>query len=150
MTSLRFKRLVPMALTAHFCVAGAVCLDPATHLSGYKLPLGSEVRTAEAILIGRALSEQGLREDPSDPTGVTAHNVTIEVLATLKGNPRNLIVIRNENTSSRYPMSVGEEHVLFISRDAHGLQVDSCGNSGPMPAARQLVKEIETELKSSK
>src|SRR5690242_12252854 len=143
MTSLRFRRLIPMALTAHFCVAGAVCLDPATHLSGYMVPLGSEVRTAEAILIGRVLSEHGLREDPSDPIGVTAYNVTIEVLAKLKGSPQKLIVIRNENTSSRYPMSVGEEHVLFISRDGHALQVDSCGNSGPLPAAKPLVKQIQ-------
>jgi hypothetical protein len=121
-------------------------LNPKTLVSGYKIPLETEVRTAEGIVVGRVLSEQGLQEDPTDPDGYTAYNMIVRVQVSLKGNLRNIIVIRSENDSSRYPMSVGEEHILFISRDRHGLWVDSCGNSAAMPEGRQLVKPIEAEL----
>lgn len=139
--------LALLALACHVCTASAACLDPKTFTSGYKIPLDSKVQTAEAIVIGRVLAEQGLQEDPSDPDGFTAHIVTIKVLASLKGKLPNVTVIRNENTSSRYPMSVGEEHILFVSRDGHELRVDSCGNSAPMPDGKQLVKQIQMGLR---
>jgi hypothetical protein len=122
--------------------AGAACLDPKTHVSGYKIPLASEIRTANAIVIGRVLSERGLREDPNDPDGYTAYDVRIEVIDRLKGRLPRVIIVRNDNTSARYPMSVGEEHLLFVSRDGNELRVDSCGNSSAMPAGDQLVKQI--------
>jgi hypothetical protein len=141
---------VLLALASHVCTASAVCLDPKTFTSAYKVPLGLEVRTAEGIVIGRVLSERGLQEDPADPDGITAYNTTIGVLSSLKGDWPNVIVIRNENTSSRYPMSVGEEHVLFVSRIGSELFVDSCGNSAAMPDGTQLVNRIQTELQQLK
>lgn len=132
------------------CTASAVCLDPTTFVSGYRVPLASEVRAASGIVIGRVLSEKGLREDPTDPDGYTAYHVTVRVISRLKGNLPNVIVIRNENTSARYPMSIGEEHLLFVSKDAQELWVNSCGNSSAMPEGRQLVKQIRVELQRLK
>jgi hypothetical protein len=40
--------------------ACAACLDPETSISGYKLPLETEVRSAQVLIIGRVLSEQRL------------------------------------------------------------------------------------------
>jgi hypothetical protein len=117
---------------------------------GYKIPLKTEVRTAEAIVIGRVLSEDRLQEDADDPDGVTATNVTIKVLKKLKGTLSGVIVVRNENTSSRYPMSVGEEHILFVSRTNRGTWIDSCRNSEVMPDGGQVVKEVQTQLRSLK
>lgn len=54
-------RLGLLALPSHICTAGAVCFDPKTFISAYKVPLDSEVRTAEAIVMARVLSEQGLQ-----------------------------------------------------------------------------------------
>lgn len=144
------SRLVLLALALHLCTASAVCLDPKTFISGYKAPLHSEVRTAEAIVIGRVMSEQGLKEDPTDPDGYTAYNMTIRILTSLKGNLPNLIVIRNENTSSRYVMEVGEEHILFVSRHGRELWVDSCGNSTAMSEGKQLANQIHAELQKLK
>jgi hypothetical protein len=139
-----------LVLAAHPPPAYAVCFYPGTDRSGYKIPLKTEVRTAEAIVIGRVLSEDRLQEDADDPDGVTASNVTIKVLKKLKGTPSGVIVVRNENTSSRYPMSVGEEHILFVSRTNHGTWIDSCGNSEVMPDGEQVVKEVRTQLRSLK
>jgi len=132
------------------CSADAVCLDPTTFVSGYKIPLASEVRAADGIVIGRVLSEQGLREDPADSDGYTAYNVTVRVITRLKGNLPSVIVIRNENTSARYPMSIGEEHLLFVSKDDEGLSVNSCGNSSLMPEGAQQVQTIRAQLQKLK
>jgi hypothetical protein len=119
-------------------------------VSGYKIPLASEVRAADGIVIGRVLSEQGLSEDPTDPDGYTAFNVVIRVVARLKGNLPDVIVIRNENTSARYPMSIGEEHLLFVSKNGQGLWVNSCGNSSAMPDGKQQVGKIRVQLRKLK
>jgi len=130
--------------------AGAVCIDPATLVSGYVIPLDEELRRADAIVVGRVLSARALREDPADPDGVTADDLTLEVLDSLKGHLNGEIVVRNENTSARYPMAIGEKHLLFISRGGGSLSVDSCGNSIRMPAGKKLVREIRLTLKKLK
>jgi hypothetical protein len=139
-----------LIIAAHLHAACAACLDPKTGISGYKLPLETEVRTAQAIITGRVLSEQRLQEDPTDPDGVTACNFTIKVLSKLKGRPPGVIVVSNENTSSRYPMSVGEEHILFVSRTNREMWINSCGNSDVLPRGERVVKEIRTQLRASK
>lgn len=139
-----------VVLAAHLSGAYAVCFYPRTERSGYKIPLKIEVRTAEAIVIGRVLSEQQLQDEADDPDSVTASDVTIKVMKKLKGTLPSTIVVRNENTSSRYPMSIGEEHILFISRTNRGTWIDSCGNSAVMPDGEQVIKEVRTQLRASK
>lgn len=139
-----------LTIAAHLPAVCAACLDPKAGISGYKLPLETEVRSAQAIIIGRVLAEQRLQEDASDPDGVTASNYKIEVLNRLKGRLPAEIVVRTENTSSRYPMSVGEEHILFVSRTNRETWIDSCGNSDVLPRGERVVKEIRTQLRASK
>jgi len=127
---------------------GAACLDPKTFVSGYTVPLSSEIRTADAIVIGRVLAEQGLREDPADPDADKAFNVKVQVITRLKGRLPRVVVIRNDNTSARYPMSVGEEHLLFVSRDRQGLWINSCGNSSAMPEGKKFIGQIRAQLQS--
>ncbi len=134
-------------LGTHISAVYGVCLDPETYKSGYKIPLKTEVVTAKSIVIGRVLSAHLLQEDADDPDGITASNVTIKVLTKLKGTLPNVIVVRNENTSSRYPMSVGEEHILFVSRTNREMWIDSCGNSDVMPNGEQVVRKIRAQLR---
>jgi hypothetical protein len=47
-------------------------------------------------------------------------------------------------------MSVGEEHILFVSRTNRGMWIDSCGNSEVMPDGEQVVKEVRTQLRALK
>lgn len=136
-----------LVLAAHLDPSSAVCFYPGSDKSGYKVPLKTEVRTAEAIIVGRVLSDHGLHEDADDPDGITASSVQIEVLKKLKGNLPGVIVVRNENTSSRYPMAVGEEHILFLSRTGDETWIDSCGNSEVLANGVQLVSKIQTQLR---
>lgn len=139
-----------LVLASPLPAAYAVCLDTETYKSGYKVPLKAEVRTAQAIVIGRVLSEQSLKEDADDPEGVTASNFAIKVLVKLKGSLPRVIVVRNENDSSRYPMAAGEKHILFLSRTNVETWIDSCGNSEVMPQGEQVVKEVRAELRALK
>lgn len=153
------QQTIPMKSTAHLFLpilaavmhvgaAHALCLDPKSGISGYKLPLQSEIQSADAIVVGRVLAENGMQEDRNDPDGVTAYDVTIKVQAILKGKLPNVFSVWNENTSARYPMSVGEEHVLFISQGRDGqFFVDSCGNSSLTSKRNDFVKQIRAELK---
>ena len=139
-----------LVLGAHVPAAYPVCLDPGTGKSGYKIPLKREVRTAEAIVIGRVLSERRLQEEADDPDGIMASNVTVKVLKKLKGTLSGVIVLRNDNTSSRYPMSVGEEHILFVARTNHDMWIDSCGNSDVMPDGEQVARKVRAQLRATK
>ena len=140
------RALMGLTLALHLGVVGAVCMNPRTWVSGYKVPLAQEIREAEAVVIGRVVSEQPLQEDPADPVGVTSYNVSVRVLARLKGNVPDVLVIRNENTSSRYAMGLGEEHILFVSRFGADLRVDACGNSNLRAKAPQLARKIQRQL----
>lgn len=142
--------LVLLGQGSLICTADAVCLDPKTFVSGYRIPLASEVVSADAIVVGRVLSERALTEDPADPEGVTAYDVTVKVVTRLKGDVPDRLILRNENTSARYPMSVGEEHILFVSRDRRQPWVDRCGNSSPMPAGRPVVARIQAQMRNAK
>ncbi|MCA1858127.1 hypothetical protein LE190_19650 [Massilia oculi] len=138
--------LLLLALLVHSVPAHAVCRDPVSGRSGYKLPLAEEVHTAEAVIIGRVLSEQRVQEDPDDPEGLTASRLGIKVLKKLKGSLPGVIIVENENTSSRYPMSVGEEHILFISSANRGKWIDSCGNSEAMPGGQLVARKVRALL----
>jgi hypothetical protein len=76
--------------------------------------------------------------------------VTIKILKNLKGSLPSVIVVRNENTSSRYPMSVGEEHILFVSRTDHEMRIDSCGNSEAGRGGEHVAKEVRPQLRALK
>jgi hypothetical protein len=141
-----FAKVLLFVLTAHIGESDAVCIDPKTYVSGYKIPLNEEIRFADAIIVGRILAQHGLKEDPAAPDDYTAYNVTIKVLRSLKGSLTNVISVRNENTSARYPMSVGEEHILIVSRNSKTLWINSCGNSASARGSGQLEKQIRAEL----
>ncbi|MYM68173.1 hypothetical protein GTP45_15235 [Pseudoduganella sp. FT55W] len=128
--------------------ANAFCLAPQTEISGYKIPLDDEIKTAQSIIVGRVIQKNELKEDATDPVGITAYTIKIKVKTRLKGKLPDTISVRDENTSARYGMLLGEEHVLFISEDRDGtLWVDSCGNSAPAFRSQDLIKKIEAELR---
>ena len=126
--------------------AGAVCLDPKTMVSGYRVPLTSEIRSSQAIAIGKVIETSPLQEDRDDPDAVTAYLHTIRVLRQLKGRLPAVISVRVDNDSSRYAMSVGEEHLLFFTLSGSTLSVDSCGNSWQLPQGADVLRQVESLL----
>lgn len=126
--------------------ASALCLDPRTFASGYQVPLIEEVRSAAVIVTGKVVGGQELREDADDPQGVTAHLWTVRPIRPLKGHVPRLLMLRVENTSGRYPIQAGEEHLLFLARDGKHFLVDGCGNSSALPEAAAVLTQLEAML----
>ena len=80
-----------------------------------------------------------------DPQGVEDTIYTVRVLEVFKGKPDHLIKITSENTSSRFPMDIGEKYLLFITGDGQARFIDSCGRSGPVAdraAEIQVLKKV--------
>ena len=142
-----------VAFLGSACVASstarAVCLDPKTYLSGYHVPLAEELSSSYAIIVGQVL-EQHAVIDPTDPDNVIASIYTVHALKTLKGQVPQTITLRAENDSGRYPMSMGETHLLFLSKLESGLgadyYADSCGSSSLLPKGNAILRQVETQL----
>lgn len=104
--------------------ASAFCLD------GRHPSVAEETRDSVAVVIGTLKSVRNLSEDTSDPGGVTATVYTVNVLRQLKGKVASVILIRSDNTSSRFVMEKNRRYRLFLGAAGSEFVVDSCGNSG--------------------
>lgn len=67
---------------------------------------------------------------------------TVEIQEIFKGNPTNPIVIFSENSSGRFPMSVGETYVLFVHYELGRYQIDNCGNSGLLSEKQDSIQVL--------
>lgn len=140
------RHVVALAALVTASQAPALCLDPRTSASGYLVPLAEEVRSADVIVTGKVVRGQVLREDASDPQGVTAHLWTVRSIRQLQGRAPRLLTLRVENTSGRYPMQLGEEHLLFLTRDDKHFLVSGCGNSSALPQGMAVLTRVQAML----
>jgi hypothetical protein len=115
-------------------------------VSGYRVPLNSEIRFSQAIVTGKVIKTSPLQEDRDDPDGVTAYLHTVRVLRQLKGRLPAVISVRVNNDSGRYAMSAGEEHLLFFTMSGSTLSVDGCGNSRQLPQGADVLRQVEAQL----
>ena len=132
-----------------FCwqVAHAVCLDPKTFISGYKVPLKNEIVSSQSIVVGKVIEKIDLYEDKSYPQDITANLYTISIKQILKGSVEKTIKIKSENDSGRYIMDVDEEHLLFLTKEHQYFSVDSCGNSSILPEGNETLKKVKLYFK---
>jgi hypothetical protein len=142
-------KLICGILLSLFCwqLAHAVCLDPKTLISGYKVPLNDQIVSRESIIVGKVIKKLDLHEEKSDPQDITATLYTIRVKQILKGVIIKTIKIRSENDSGRYIMDVGEEHLLFLTKEDRYFRVDSCGNSSILPKGNKTLQMVKQYLK---
>ncbi len=132
------------AMPAH--AAYAVCLNPKTLVSGYKVDLREEIKSSAFIVIGRVTEAHALTEKSADPEDITAYIYTVRVLKRIKGTLPSVVHFRSENNSGRYPMTVGERHLLFLTRKGRYFEADSCGNSSLMPQGQATLAQLKAVL----
>jgi hypothetical protein len=80
---------------------------------------------------------------PDDPEGVADTVYTVRVVRVFKGKPGRVLTITDENTSSRFPMAIGKEYLLFVRTFPDGNFVDSCGKSGLLERSKEELAEVE-------
>lgn len=125
-----------LALLSPVADSPAMCLD------GRPPSVRDEFTSSAAVVVGRVSKQSELQEDAADPNGVSAILYRVEVRRRLKGTVDHFIQLRSDNTSTRFPMELGEDYLLFLSRDGHTYFVDSCGNSAPAKQAASVIAEI--------
>lgn len=79
------------------------------------------------VFVGKVIAKKDVAESRDYYEG---DEYTVQVQDIFKGLPTNPIIIYSENSSGRFPMSVGEEYVLFVYYNLGRYQIDNCGNSG--------------------
>ena len=116
--------LVALFIAFAFPVASsAACV-----LGNYSVP--AEYQRSEAVISGVA-TDAHLVPDREDPESFSSISYTIKVTQSFHGSLRSQVTIFSENSSGRFPMELGTEYVLFLSRQGHNLVADNCGNSAP-------------------
>jgi hypothetical protein len=131
-----FYLLLVALLAAHPVLGFAYCTDN-RHPS-----VDEEILNSEAVVIGEVVKETPLLEDTSDPEGLTATTYQVHALKRLRGHATDSIVIRSENTSSRFAMELSKRYVLFLQRDGQSYFIDNCGNSGLLSKSKKVIKAI--------
>lgn len=134
-----------LLMTIAVASASAVCLDPKTGLSGYRKPLSEEVSSTEFIAIGKITKEGPIQggHDDTDPY----INYKVMITRQLKTSLPKVIIVKMELNSGRYVMNVGEEHLLFLTKEKDHFFVSSCGNSSVLPGGNSVLKKVEEQLK---
>jgi len=147
----RFPMALLVVLAALPSVASALCTDPKTWVSGYRVPLHEELKASIAIVIGNVIEERKVFETPEDPE---AYSVifTVHVEQVLKGNPLKVFKLRMDLDSGRYSMGVGEKHLLFITKwrwKVRGADyvINSCGNSSTLPEGEETLSQVNQALR---
>ncbi len=114
--------------------AQALCTD------GRRPSLDAEFAESDAVAIGVATGQRYVR-DANDPEGYIAVSYDLRLERVFKGDVRGRIVVRSENTSSRFPMTRGERYLLFLTKDEQGFFVDNCGHSDALSKVERSTLE---------
>jgi hypothetical protein len=126
-----------LALLGILCAghAFALCLND-RHPS-----LAIETESSNFVIIGKVKKATDYTSS-DDPTGIAGTKYVVSVLEAFKGNPPKILIVDSENTSSRFPLTVGQRYLLFVQGSATDGFVDSCGNSGVLKERKAEVAEL--------
>ncbi|MBI3902578.1 MAG: hypothetical protein HY306_06495 [Nitrosomonadales bacterium] len=92
-----------------------------------------EYQRSELVFIGTVLKKDKI---PEAGNFIVGTRYLVHVKEILKGKPKQRFSLYSENTSSRFPMEIGQNYLVFTSLGVfEELQekqpfIDSCGNSG--------------------
>jgi len=100
-----------------------------------------EYFSSEYVLEGKVLSKKNI-SSPDDPIGYIATLYAVKPTRIFKGKKNTKLIIYSENTSSRFPMKIGETYIIFLQTSNDGLFVDNCGNSGILKNSPDVIKKI--------
>ena len=119
----------------------ATCL-----LGNYSVP--AEYQRSEAVISG-VVTDAHLVPDKEDPESSSGISYTIKITHSFRGSLHVKTTIYSENSSGRFPLELGTEYVLFLSKQGHEFVADNCGNSGPYYEKKSTVAAIEKLARKS-
>jgi hypothetical protein len=131
---------------AFFFVAAFLSLPTAVAFCPrMKIYVNNEFFKSRLVVVGQVLSET----TEVDSAGfIDASDYQIKVLRTYRGSRRQIMSIRSENDSGRFPMQKGEKYLLFVRVFEGHFVIDSCGNSGLLSDAEDTIDVIKQMSKA--
>ncbi len=102
---------------------------------------------ASQLVVEATLVQTKIIGDKGDPLGIEAHVYTLAVNKVMRGKIVGRIQVYDGNDSGRttFDWTRGKKYLLFLSYvpSENSWALDSCGNSGPLDAAKAALSEIE-------
>lgn len=117
-------RSITLALSA--CLLAATWVQ-AVCLNGHP-SVAEEYKSAKAVVVATVLAERLIPSPDNEFYDGTLYRVRVDKV--FRGNLGDEIEIFSENSSGRFPMTVGAKYLLFTHMVSGQMQVDYCGNSG--------------------
>jgi hypothetical protein len=100
-----------------------------------------ECDDSQSVFIGKV---QEQRHVPESRDYYDGDEYIVQVLEVFKGESKHQIVIFSENSSGRFPMTVGSTYILFVYVERGRFQVSNCGNSGLLSDKKDVVSAVWT------
>jgi hypothetical protein len=116
-------------------IASAVCLKGNPSVA-------EEYADSQSVFIGKVIEKKDIPESGKYYDG---QEYTVEVQEIFKGNSTGTVVIFSENSSGRFPMSVGETYILFVYYELGRFQVSNCGNSGLVSEKQNVIQAVRQQ-----
>ena len=113
-------------------ISAAVCLKGNPSIA-------EEYADRQYVFIGKAILK---KEVPVSEDYYEGYEYTVQVQEMFKGNSTNTVLIFSENSSGRFPMSVGETYILFVYHELGRYQVSNCGNSGLVSEKQKVIQTV--------
>jgi hypothetical protein len=126
--------LIAIAFILVSSIATAVCLNG--HPS-----IREEYANSQTVFIWKVIAEKAVPESGNYYDG---HDYTVQVQEIFKGDSTSALVIFSENSTGRFPMSVGSTYILFVYYELARYQINNCGNSGLLSQKRDVVEAVRT------
>lgn len=101
---------------------------------------------ASQLVVEATLVKIRTLHDKDDPEGISAHVYTLSVDRVLRGKAEGRIRIYEGNDSGRatFDWVQGKRYLLFLYYASYdrALELDGCGNSGPLDESKHALSEI--------
>jgi hypothetical protein len=125
--------LVPVATLLHALPASAACRQPDPKVC-------AEFFKSDVVFVGTVLA---LRTVPTKGDFYDGWWYRLRVRKMFRGPDRETVEVFTENSSVRFPLTVGNEYLLFAKDFGGRLEIAHCGNSGLLSQSLQEIQEIE-------
>jgi hypothetical protein len=103
--------------------------------------VAKEYKTAKAVIVATVLAERLIPSADNEFYDGTVYRIRVDRV--FRGNLGKQAEIFSENSSGRFPMTVGAKYLLFIYTASGRMQVDYCGNSGLLSKRGTELQQVE-------
>lgn len=101
-----------------------------------------EKGTAKYVVIAK-VKKSRIVMSKEDPGFIDSTICDVSIIKSYKGKPAKTLAITSVNTSSRFPMDIGETYLLFVEQYEGEYFINACGKSGTTAETADIIKALD-------